>query len=125
VCHRRSEIAAVQRGFSEMIMPINESMPFRRWIRAKGFSLSTGYKMKNAGLAPKLLEVPGIRTSVVTPEADAEWEARMSELAQGEAAQLEVARRKAQAAEAGRIAAMSPRHHSRRQVRGRGRRRAG
>lgn len=104
-------------------MPISETMPFRRWIRAKGFSISSGYKMKNAGLGPELLEVPGIRGGQVTPEADAAWEQRMAEAAKSQEAQLEAERRRAQAAEAGRIAAQSPRHVSRQQMQSKHRRR--
>ncbi len=103
-------------------MPISETMPFRRWIRAKGFSISSGYKMKNAGLGPELLEVPGIRGGRVTPEADAAWEQRMAVAAKSQEAQLEAERRR-QAAEAGRIAAQSPRHVSRQQMQSKRRRR--
>jgi hypothetical protein len=91
-------------------------MPFRQWCRAKGLSVSSGYKIKNSGLGPELLEVPGVRGSRVTPEADAAWEARMAEAAKSQDAQLEAERRRAQAAEAGRIAAQSPRHVSRRKL---------
>jgi hypothetical protein len=90
-------------------MPIIETMPFRRWCHAKGFSISTGYEIKKSGMGPKLLEVPGVRGARVTPEADAAWEQRMAELAKSEAAQLEADRRREIAAVAGRIAAASPR----------------
>ncbi len=104
-------------------MPISETMHFRQWCRVKGFSISSGYKMKKLGLAPELLEVPGIRGARVTPQADYDWEARMAEAAKSKEAQLEAQRRRAQAAEAGRIAAQSPRHVSRRQLQPKHRRR--
>jgi hypothetical protein len=94
-------------------MPIKETLPFRQWCRAKGLSVSSGYKIKNSGLGPELLEVPGIRGARVTPEADAIWERRMAEAAQSQDAQLEAERRRAQAVQAGRIAAQSPQHVSR------------
>jgi hypothetical protein len=89
-------------------------MPFRAWCRAKGFSVSSGYKIKNSGLGPDLLEVPGIRGGRVTPEADRAWEMRMAELAKSQDAQLEAERRSALASAAGKIAAQSPHHVSRR-----------
>lgn len=95
-------------------MPISETMPFRHWCRAKGFSVSTGYEIKKSGMGPELLEVPGVRGARVTPEADAAWEQRMAELAKSEAAALEAARRREIAVIAGKIAAQSPKHISRR-----------
>jgi hypothetical protein len=84
------------------------------WCKARHLSRSTYHKLKNFGLGPKELEIPGTRIKRITPEADAEWEARMAELAKSEAAQLEAERRRAQAAEAGKLAAQSPNHVSRR-----------
>ena len=40
--------------------------------------------LKNLGGGPKELEIPGTRIKRITPEADAEWEARMAELAKSE-----------------------------------------
>jgi hypothetical protein len=51
------------------------------------------------------------------PEADAEWEARMAELAKSETARLEAERRRELATIAGQIAAESLRHVSRRGAR--------
>jgi hypothetical protein len=56
------------------------------WCKARHLSRSTYHKLKNFGLGPKELEIPGTRIKRITPEADAEWEARMAELARGEAA---------------------------------------
>jgi hypothetical protein len=69
------------------------------------------------GLTPEVSEIPGTRIRRITAAAEAAWDARMAELAQSEAVQLEAERRRAQAAEAGRIAAQSPLHVSRRQPR--------
>jgi hypothetical protein len=77
-------------------------------------SLSSFYEMQRRGLGPELLEVLGTKIRRVTAEARAAWRVRMTKLAQSEAAQLEAQRRREIAAVAGRIAARSPLHISRR-----------
>ena len=74
------------------------------WCKARHLSRSTYRKLKNLGLGPKELEIPGMRIKRITPEADAEWEARMAELAKGKAARLEAERRRELATIAGQIA---------------------
>ena len=92
----------------------NRSKTIPEWCKARRLSRSTYHKLKKLGRGPKELEIPGTRIKRITPEADAEWEARMAELAKSEDAQLEAERRRAQAAEAGKLAAQSPNHVSRR-----------
>jgi hypothetical protein len=87
------------------------------WCKARHLSRSTYHKLKNLGLGPKELEIPGTRIKRITPVADAEWEARMAELAKSETARLEAERRRELATIAGQIAAESPRHVSRRGAR--------
>jgi hypothetical protein len=79
-----------------------------------GRTLSTFYKLKKLGLGPDVLHVPGTRIERITPEARQAWRERMAELAKSETAQLQAERRRAQAAEAGKLAAQSPNHVSRR-----------
>lgn len=86
----------------------------------KRISKASWYELEKRGLAPEVLEIPGTRIRRITAAAEAAWDARMVELMQSKAAQLEAERRRAQAAEAGRIAAQSPRHISRRPARHRG-----
>jgi hypothetical protein len=62
------------------------------WCKARHLSRSTYHKLKNLGRGPKELEIPGTRIKRITPEADAEWEARMTELAKSETARLEAER---------------------------------
>jgi hypothetical protein len=62
------------------------------WCKARHLSRSTYHKLKNLGRGPKELEIPGTRIKRITPEADAEWEARMAELAKSETARLEAER---------------------------------
>ena len=92
----------------------NRSETFAEFARAEGFSLSTFYKLKKLGLGPDVLHVPGTRIERITPEARQAWRERMAELAKSETAQLQAERRRAQAAEAGKLAAQSPNHVSRR-----------
>jgi hypothetical protein len=77
-------------------------------------SLSSYFKLKARNLAPEETVVPGTKIIRIVPEARRAWHARMAELAKSEAAQLEAERRREQAVAAGRIAARSPLHASRR-----------
>jgi hypothetical protein len=94
----------------------NRSETFAEFARAEGFSLSTFYKLKKLGLGPDVLHVPGTRIDRITPEARQAWRERMAELAKSETAQLEAERRRAQAAEAGKLAAQSPNHGDMREI---------
>ena len=90
------------------------SMTPAEWRWKRRVSKSSHHKLKNLGLAPEETIVPGTKIARISPDADRRWEARMAELAQSEAAQLEAARRRELAAAAGRIAAESPLHVSKR-----------
>jgi hypothetical protein len=81
---------------------------------AERFSKSFYYGLKKRGLGPEEFEVPGTRVKRITPEAHTAWRERMAALAKSETAQLEAKRRRELATIAGRIAAASPRHVSRR-----------
>jgi hypothetical protein len=87
------------------------------WRARRNVSKSTHAKLKNLGLAPDQYNVPGTRIARITEASDAAWELRMRELAQGEAARLEGERRRALAQIAGKAAAASPRHVSKRGAR--------
>jgi hypothetical protein len=87
---------------------------FRQWCRARGLSLSSGYKIRNQGQGPHELQIPGLRGTWVTPEADAEWEQRAADFSASEEGRREATRRREIAAAAGRIAAESPKHVSKR-----------
>jgi catalase (peroxidase I) len=88
---------------------VRRSLTRQEFCFKKRISPSTFHKLKRQGLGPKqdyLGRIP--------PEAEDAWDELMASLAESEAAKLEAARRRAQAAEAGKIAAASPRHISRR-----------
>jgi hypothetical protein len=82
--------------------------------KAKKLSRSSWFKLKRLGLAPDTITVPGTRIQRITAEAEAAWDQKMIEAGKSEAALLEVERRRAQATEAGKIAALSAQHISRR-----------
>jgi hypothetical protein len=86
------------------------------FCESEAMSLSFFYKMKQLGLGPDELHVPGTAFVRITPEAKAEWRERMTELARSEAAELEHARRVEQRRRAGAAAAASPKHISRRRA---------
>jgi hypothetical protein len=83
-----------------------------RWL--EGLSRSSMFKIRRLGLGPRTYCVPGTRIIRITPAARAEWHERMHNLGDQEAASLERQRRSELASRAGRAAAASPRHVSKR-----------
>jgi hypothetical protein len=90
----------------------DRSQTIREFCATERFSIATYYKLKRLGLGPAEMIVPGTRIVRITPKARAEWHARMQQRSEHQNVELESRRR--QAAEAGRIAAASPSHVSRR-----------
>jgi hypothetical protein len=81
---------------------------------AERLSKSTFYDLRKRKLGPEEYIVPGTKTIRITPEAHAAWRKRMIELTKTKEAQLEAERRRAQTVEAGRLAAESDKHISKR-----------
>jgi hypothetical protein len=75
-------------------------------------SKSKYYALRKQGLAPDETNICGVIR--ITPQARETWHTRMAALAKSEAAQLEAERRRELAVIAGRAAAQSPNHVSRR-----------
>jgi hypothetical protein len=90
------------------------SLTRAEWRQKRRISKSSHHKLKNLGLAPEEDIVPGTAIARISPDADRRWEERMRALAQTEAARLEAERRHEIAVVAGRAAAKSPDHVSRR-----------
>jgi hypothetical protein len=90
----------------------NRSMTLAEFRYAENMSAAKYYGLKSKGLGPEELIVDGMIR--VTPEARAKWRERMAELAKSEAAQLQAERRRELASIAGRAAAASPLHISKR-----------
>jgi hypothetical protein len=97
----------------------NRSLTRSEFCYVENMSPTKYHGLKSKGLGPEELNVDGMIR--ITPEARAKWHARMAELAKSEAAHLEAERRRAQAAQAGKIAAASPLHISKRVARRRAR----
>jgi hypothetical protein len=77
-------------------------------------SLSTFHKLKRAGLGPDEVHFPGMAFVRITAEARREWHTRIEQWRKSQAAQLEEQRRSASASRAGKKAAASPLHISKR-----------
>jgi hypothetical protein len=90
------------------------SKTIAEFCKSKRISRASLYKLVSLGLGPTMFAIPGTRIMRITAQADAEWERRMAELAQSQAAQLERERRHALAVTAGQAAAASPLHISKR-----------
>jgi hypothetical protein len=75
-------------------------------------SLSTYAKLRRLGRGPDEVRFPGMAFTRITPQARAEWHARIEEWRKSEAAELEKKRRSAIAKRAGERAAKSPLHVS-------------
>jgi hypothetical protein len=82
------------------------------FCRVENFSKSFFYALRKRNLAPAISDIGGLLR--ITPQARQAWHERMAALAKSEAAQLEAERRRELAVIAGKAAAASPRHISRR-----------
>lgn len=91
------------------------NLTIAEFCKVEHISKFSFYKMKKEGLAPQVLEIYNIKR--ITPEARAKWHAMLMRRQQQKAGKLEAQRRVKLAQQAGRIAAASPRHQSKRKVR--------
>ncbi len=77
-------------------------------------SRSSYYKMRKLGYGPDEMVVPGTSIIRITPQAHREWRIKLEERSRTTAAVLERNRRADQRRAAGKAAAASPKHVSRR-----------
>ena len=95
------------------------------FCKSKGMSREFFYALKRKGLAPKLDEITapgepgvnrgrGLKLVRITAESERAWDKQMEQLRASEAAELEAARARDQRVVAGKLAAQSPLHVSRR-----------
>jgi hypothetical protein len=94
-----------------------QSETISEWCARKRISRSTYFKWQRLGLGPATERLFNVVR--ITRSAGLEWEARTAELNRQEAAALERRRRVNHAARAGKAAARSARHISKRQTRAR------
>jgi hypothetical protein len=86
-----------------------QSKTIPQFCEIENMSASFFYKMKKLGYGPAVLHVPGTEFVRITPEAHAEWRARMLALNASKEAELERQRRVAQRRDAGLSAARKSR----------------
>ena len=91
------------------------SLSQKQFCWVENISLAKYFELKKKGLGPRVEDIDGVKR--ITPQAREEWHKRMAELAKGEAAQLEAERRRETASIAGRKAAQSEFHVSKRRAR--------
>jgi hypothetical protein len=93
---------------------MERSLSIRDFCALEDMSQCTYHKLKRLGLGPQELRFPGMSFVRVTAAARREWHARMDELRKEQAAKQELERRSAMASRAGKLAAASPLHVSKR-----------
>lgn len=84
-----------------------------KWRAVEALSKSSFYELQKSGHGPQMLRVPNSKIVRVI-ESHASWRARMAALATSEAGKLETERRQELARDAGRRAAASSKHVSKR-----------
>jgi hypothetical protein len=89
---------------------------------AENISVASYYKMRRLGVGPREERVPGTAIIRVTPEARRAWHLLLAEMRHSREAELEERRRSAHATHAGKIAAASLLHVSRKRDTSGGRR---
>jgi hypothetical protein len=92
------------------------SMTINEFLAVERMSRSSYYKMRALGYGPAEMRVPGTEIIRISARARREWHARLEERNRSEAAELEHERRASQRRAAGKNAAASPRHISRRPI---------
>jgi hypothetical protein len=85
----------------------DQSKTIQQFCDVENISLASYYAIRRKGHAPTELRVPGTDIIRITPEAHADWRARMAEFAVSEEAALERQRRVAQRSAAGKRAALA------------------
>ena len=89
------------------------SLSQKQFCWVENISLAKYFELKKRGLGPDVTDIDGLQR--ITPESREAWHERMAERAKGEAARLQAERRRELAVIAGRAAALSPKHVSKRQ----------
>jgi hypothetical protein len=90
------------------------SLTRQEFCHLERMSLSTYHKLQRTGHGPEEVKFPGMAFVRITSEARRDWHKTINELRQTEASKLEEARRRENASIAGKKAAASPLHVSKR-----------
>jgi hypothetical protein len=121
--HKLNAILAVIRGGltedeRNAILNALGDMTIEQWCLKRNRSKTTFYNLKKKGLAPEVLDPPGGGGPRITQRSDRDWEEDMLRLGEQQKSRRKAERRSKMAAEAGRLAAKSPHHHSNRKRQG-------
>jgi hypothetical protein len=100
------------RDLGDSYIDSKRSLSQREFCEIENISRSKFFSLKKRGLGPALLNIDGLIR--ITPKAREAWHKRLAKLAKSKAAHLEAERRRKLAEIAGRIAAASPKHISKR-----------
>ena len=93
---------------------VERSLTKAEFCEVENISHASYHKMKKAGYGPSEVRIPGMALARITPQARREWHERIKQLQDDKDLQLEAERRSIQTSEAGKRAAASPRHISKR-----------
>jgi hypothetical protein len=94
--------------------PDERAFTIREFCVAEHISRASYYKLRTLGVGPRESRISGTTIVRITQAARRAWHEQLAEVRQSREAELEERRRSAQAAQAGRIAAASPLHPSKR-----------
>jgi hypothetical protein len=94
------------------------ALTIREFCEAENISTASYFKMRRLGVGPREERVPNTTIIRISPEARRAWHARLAEMHQSRDADLQARRRSAQATRAGKMAAASPLHVSKRNTSG-------
>ncbi len=95
---------------------LQPSLTIRQFCVRENMSPASFYKMRRLGFGPVEMVIPGTEIIRITPKAHREWRARLEQQGKTKEAELERQRRANQRRAAGKNAAASPQHVSRRQI---------
>lgn len=120
----RRVIAAMTDKLQTYVSDVGPSMTIREFCALERMSKVTYHKLKRNGLGPDELRAPGMTFVRITPAARLDWHARMAEMRKSEAVEKERQQRSDACRVAGKLAAASPNHHSKKRAGARQKRRA-
>jgi hypothetical protein len=95
---------------------LKPSLTIKQFCVRETMSLASYYKMKRLGYGPREMVVPGTEIIRITPTAHREWREKLEARSRTEEAELERKRRADQRRAAGKTAAASPLHVSRKAI---------
>jgi hypothetical protein len=115
--HQMSHVFNSIADHEQPLRPLEEqakSFTRREFCLLEKMSSSTYYKLKQMGLGPQEVRFPGMAFARITPQARREWHEKIEAWHKSKEARVEEQRRSAATSAAGKAAAASPLHVSKR-----------